>query len=75
MRSSQDLDEASDVPPPSLHDLARELGIESEQTVTNMLVTVKRYFRKTLQHHLRTTVLTNTDAEGEYAEIMNFFSS
>ncbi len=64
-----------DVPPPSLQELAQELGIESDQKVTNMLVTAKRYFRKTLQQQLRTTVLTNDDAEGEFGEIMNFFSS
>jgi DNA-directed RNA polymerase specialized sigma24 family protein len=61
--------------PPSLHDVAQDLGIESEQTVTNMIVTVKRYFRKTLIQQLRTTVLTHDDAEGELGEIMNLFSS
>jgi hypothetical protein len=63
-----------DVPPPSLHDVARDLGIENSQKVTNMLVTVKRYFRKTLLQQLRTTVLTNEDAEGEFGAIMKLFS-
>ena len=65
----------SDSSPPSLRDVARDFGIENEQTVTNMLVTVKRYFRKTLLEQLRITVLTNEDAEGELEELMDFFSA
>jgi DNA-directed RNA polymerase specialized sigma24 family protein len=61
--------------PPSLHDIAQDFGIESEQKVTNMIVTVKRFFRKTLIHQLRITVLTHKDAEGELGEIMSLFSS
>ena len=63
-----------DVPAPSLQAIARDLGIETEQKVTNMIVTVKRFFRKTLMHQLRITVLTGEDAEGELGEIMRLFS-
>jgi hypothetical protein len=63
------------LPPPSLQTIAQYLGVEKEQTVTNMIVTVKRYFRKTLTQQLRLTVMANEDAEEELKDIIHVLCS
>lgn len=61
------------VPPPSLQSLAHDFNLESEQKVTNMIVTVKRHFKTRLLEELRLTVMTSEDAEEELQDIIRFF--
>jgi DNA-directed RNA polymerase specialized sigma24 family protein len=53
--------------------IATRYGITSESTAFNMLLTVKRRFKTTLQTNLRITVLSGADVEQEWQEMLNFF--
>jgi DNA-directed RNA polymerase specialized sigma24 family protein len=57
---------------PSLEDLRRKHDIKDEKTVSNMVITVKRRFRSTLEQHIRNTVVSENLLEEELAEIMQF---
>jgi hypothetical protein len=62
-----------DVHPPSLADLRARYGIEDEKKASNMITTVKRRFQAALKEHIRRTVLTEDQIEGELGELMKFF--
>ena len=53
--------------------IAARYGITSESTAFNMLLTVKRRFKTTLQTNLRVTVLSDADVDEEWQEMLNFF--
>lgn len=57
---------------PSLAELCRTYKIESEKTAANMTITVKRRFQTLLKKHVRNTVATDDDVEGELQEIMQY---
>ena len=63
----------SDTPTPSLADLRARYGIEDEKRASNMMITVKRRFQAALKEHIRRTVLTEDQIEGELGELMKFF--
>jgi len=58
--------------PPSLRTICRQYDIESEATVSNMLNTVKKLFRRVLKNHVRQTVISGVVAEEELKEIFKF---
>lgn len=53
--------------------VATRYGITSESTAFNMLLTVKRRFKATLRTNLRSTVLSETEIDEEWQEMLNFF--
>jgi len=57
---------------PSLEELSLKYNIKDEKTASNMVITVKRRFRSTLEQHIRVTVVTDDLLEEELAEIMQF---
>jgi hypothetical protein len=57
---------------PSLDELQEKHGIKDEKTASNMVVTIKRRFRSTLEQHIRNTVASDDLLEEEMAEIMQF---
>jgi hypothetical protein len=53
--------------------IAARYGITSESAAFNMLLTVKRRFKATLRTNLRSTVLSESDIDEEWQEMLNFF--
>ena len=60
--------------PPPLREICETLGIKDESQASNMIVTVKRRFRSVLKRRLRALVSSDAEAEGEFQEILRFFS-
>ncbi len=60
-------------PAPSLADLCESHGIEDAKTASNMIITVKRHFRRALLQHVRRTVLAKDQALDELEELLQFF--
>ena len=60
------------VEPPSMTEICRRYGLESETKASNMMVTVKRRFQTVLRNHLRSLVVSEDQVEEELAEIMRF---
>jgi DNA-directed RNA polymerase specialized sigma24 family protein len=58
--------------PPSMTEICRRYGIQSEATASNMMVTVKRRFQIVLKSHLRNLVVSEEQVDEELAEIMRF---
>ncbi|MHC4627021.1 MAG: RNA polymerase sigma factor, partial [Planctomycetota bacterium] len=58
--------------PPSMKEICRKYGIESETKASNMMVTVKRRFQAALKGHLRSLVASEEQVDEELAEIMRF---
>jgi hypothetical protein len=53
--------------------IAERLGIKSESTAFNMLLTVKRRFKTTLRTNLQITVISENDIDEEWHEMLDFF--
>lgn len=71
-RVVQPIQEDSD--PPSLSDLCGQHGIDDEAKVSNMLITVKRRFRKVLRLHVRQFVGSEKDVDREIQDLMKILS-
>jgi RNA polymerase sigma-70 factor (ECF subfamily) len=56
--------------PPAMKEICERLGIASEATASNMIVTVKRRFRSALRKHLRSTVLSDEEADEELQDML-----
>lgn len=56
-------------PSPPLRELCKKYGIENEAKASNMIVTVKRSFRRVLEDQLRHFVKTDSEIEDELNEI------
>jgi hypothetical protein len=56
--------------PPSMAEVCRRHGLASESGASNMIVTVKRRFHNALKRQLRATVLSDTDAEEEWQDML-----
>jgi DNA-directed RNA polymerase specialized sigma24 family protein len=54
---------------PSFGDLCSRYGIRDEQTASNMVITVKRCFRRVLDDLLRRHVSKDSDVEDEYRDL------
>ena len=61
-------------PGPPLRALCKEHGIASEAKASNMIITVKRCFRRTLEDQLRRFVQTDADIEDELNELLGIFA-
>ena len=57
---------------PSMTEICRRYGIDSETKASNMMVTVKRRFQTVLRNHLRSLVVSEDQVDEELAEIMQF---
>ena len=58
----------------SLKEICHRYGVESEARASNMLVTVKRCFKRTLKRRLRDLARSDSQAEAEFREILAFLS-
>ncbi|MFC1653144.1 hypothetical protein ACFL3F_05440 [Planctomycetota bacterium] len=56
--------------PPSMGQICTRYGIVSETTASNMIVTVKRRFRTAMRKHLRSTVLSDEEADEELLDML-----
>jgi DNA-directed RNA polymerase specialized sigma24 family protein len=59
---------------PSLKELCDRYGIENEAKASNMIITVKRCFRRILEDHLRRFVRTDSEIEDEMSELLEIIS-
>ena len=59
--------------PPSLGDICQRHGIEDTAKASNMIGTVKKIFRTTLEQHVRRSVLSDDDMPEELSQIKRFF--
>ena len=58
----------------SLKEICHRYGVESEAKASNMLVTVRRCFKRTLKRRLRDLARSDSQAEAEFREILAFLS-
>ena len=58
--------------PPSMTEICRRYGIDTETKASNMMVTIKRRFQTALRSHLRSLVVSEDQVDEELAEIMRF---
>lgn len=61
--------------PPALPEVCAAHGIKNESIASNMIVTVRRRFRRTLWEHVRQMVGSDQDVDAEIQEIMQILSS
>ena len=59
--------------PPALHDICKRHGIKNTTTASNMIGTVKKIFRSTLEQHVRRSVLSDEAMPEELTQIKRFF--
>ena len=59
---------------PSLKELCDRYGIENEAKASNMIITIKRCFRRVLEDHLRRFVRTDSEIEDEFNELLGIIS-
>jgi hypothetical protein len=57
-----------------MEELAARIGASSPAQVSNMIQTVKRRFRRTLQQVVAETVTDPLDVDDELAQLQQFFS-
>ena len=57
---------------PSMKEICRRYGLKSESEASNMMVTVKRRFQRTMKDHLRNLVISEEQVDEEFSEIMRF---
>jgi hypothetical protein len=59
---------------PSLNDICTKYGIDGEKRVSNMIITVKRRLRKSLEHCLRQFARSDSQVKQEILEMLRVFS-
>lgn len=59
---------------PSLKELCDRYDIENEAKASNMIITIKRCFRRVLEDHLRRFVRTDSEIEDEFSELLGIIS-
>ena len=57
---------------PSMKEISHRYGLKSESEASNMMVTVKRRFQRTMKDHLRNLVVSEEQIDEEISEIMRF---
>lgn len=57
--------------PPPLKEIHRRYGLASEKIASNMVITVKRRFKRVLRKHLRSTVSSDAEADEELRDILD----
>lgn len=63
-----------DAEPPSLAELCARLGIESERTASNMIISVKRRFAAVLRQHVRRLVESDDEIDDEIGDLIQILS-
>ena len=58
----------------SLKELCNRYDIENEAKASNMIITVKRCFKRVLDDHLRGFVRTDSEFEDEFSELLGITS-
>ncbi|UCH58461.1 MAG: sigma-70 family RNA polymerase sigma factor, partial [Anaerolineales bacterium] len=58
---------------PSLKDICAKYGISNEKTVSNMMITVKRRLRKSMERCLRQYAHSDSQVQQEIFEMLNVF--
>jgi DNA-directed RNA polymerase specialized sigma24 family protein len=58
--------------PPSLTRACQEHGIDDPKKASNMIVTLKRRFRRALLEHIRGTVVSGDQAQEELSDLLQF---
>ena len=66
---------AENAAPPPVEAICRELGIKSNKTAINMVITVKRRFRRTLASRIRPLVGSEADVDREIQDLIRVFST
>jgi hypothetical protein len=64
-----------DADAPDLKEICIRFGIEDEKTASNMVVTVKRRFRATVQRLLGETVRSDADIDNELKDLVAILSN
>ena len=59
---------------PSLKDMSAKYGIDGDKRVSNMIITVKRRLRKSLERCLRQFAHSDSQVEQEILEMLEVFS-
>jgi DNA-directed RNA polymerase specialized sigma24 family protein len=59
---------------PSLKELCDRYGIENETRASNMIITIKRCFKRVLEDHLRRFVRTGSEVGDEFNELLEIIS-
>jgi RNA polymerase sigma-70 factor (ECF subfamily) len=59
--------------PPTLKEICAKYGIEDDTKASNMIVTVKRRFQVSLRRHVRGSLTSDDQVNGELEEIKRFF--
>ena len=60
--------------PPPLSDICKRYGVENEGQASNMIVTVKRRFKRLIEHHVRRFVDSEAEVEDEIGRLIDIFS-
>ena len=60
---------------PSLKELCKLYGVENEAKASNMIITIKRCFRRILEDHLRRCVRVDSEIEDEIDELLQIIST
>ncbi|MFC1793603.1 RNA polymerase sigma factor [Planctomycetota bacterium] len=56
--------------PPSLKEISQRYSLSSEKTASNMVITVKRRFQRSLRKYLRSTVSSDDEANEEFRDFL-----
>ena len=59
---------------PSMKQICERCSVASEEQASNMLITVKRCFRRVLKRRLRNLAQSDAEADAEFKEIFSFLS-
>jgi DNA-directed RNA polymerase specialized sigma24 family protein len=59
---------------PSLKELCKRYNIENEAKASNMIITIKRCFKRVLEDHLRRFVRADSEIEDEFNELLGIIS-
>ncbi len=60
--------------PPALSDICKRYGVANEGKASNMIVTVKRRFKRLLEHHVRRFVDSEGEVENEIGRLIDIFA-
>jgi len=61
-------------PGPTLRELCEEYSVDNEARASNMIITVKRCFRRVLEDQLRRFVRTDSEIEDEFNELLGIIA-
>ncbi len=65
----------TDVPAPAMSEICSKYHIDDEKRASNMIITVKRRFRKAVMRVLEDTLLPDSDVQEELVELISILSA